>query len=450
MYLSDKRATGLRETLARLAEQLDELSDRKSEPRTTDKLLMIQHIYGANHYHKEHSLVLDHAEGVWAWDKNGNKYLDCIATYSAIAVGHGNVELIGAMVNQLFRMTSAPNRFVNDTQPVLLKRICELTGQDKAMLMNTGAEGVDTFTKAVRRWAYQRKGVPKGKAVIISAEGNFHGRTLNAVALSATKKYREGFGPFPPCYKKVPYGNITALEKAITPNTAAVLLEPIQGEGGIIIPPEGYLQAARELCIKRNVLLVFDEIQTGFGRTGKLFGGDWEKVKPDGVILGKALGQYIPVSAFAARDDVIGVFTPNSHGSTFGGTALSCATALKSLELITRDDCALVKNSQRVGAYFLEQLRTLKSPAIKEVRGHGLFIGVEVDGKYVTPGAFCSKLLEKGVLAGIAQQTLRFTPPLVITTEEVDWAITRIADALHELTGSCVCGGTKCGKQESK
>lgn len=434
MYLSDKRAKKFKKTLDRLYVDLEELLGSNRVPCDQETLLHMQDAFGAQHYHREHGLVLDHAEGCFVWDKSGKKYLDCIATYSAIASGHGNIELIGAAIAQLFKMTSAPNRFINDTQPQLLKEIATLTSQDGVILMNTGAEAVDTAIKGARRWAYREKKIPENTAQIISAEGNFHGRTLNAIGLSATEKYRKDFGPFPKGYIKVPYGDIDAFAKAITPSTAAFILEPIQGEGGIVIPPDSYLKTVREICTRENILLIFDEIQTGLGRTGMLFGGCWSGVHPDGVLLGKALGQYVAVSAFAARKDVMDGFDPGSHGSTFAGTAFPCAVALKSLELITRDNFALVHNSLHMGVYFLGQLRALNSPMIKDVRGKGLFIGVEFDPKVASPDLVCATLLENGLMAGVAQKTVRFTPPLVITREEIDLAILIIERTVQELS----------------
>lgn len=394
---------------------------------TWQELLAFQNLYGGNHYRKESGLVISHAEGVHIWDMAGKKYLDMNATYSAIAGGHANVELITAIISQLFRITSTQNKLVNDKQPLLLKRICELTGQDKTILMNTGAEAVDTATKAARRWAYRVKKVPDNTAEIISAYGNFHGRTLNAIGLSGTKEYRADFGPYPPGYIHVPFGDIGAFESAITPNTAAFIVEVIQGEGGINLPPEGYIETVRALCTKHNVLLIFDEVQTGLGRTGKLFASDWYGVKPDGVVLGKALGQYLPVSAFAARKDVIDMFTPGSHGSTFGGTTLSCASALKSLEMITRDEQALVKNSHDVGTYFLERLLDIGADA----HGKGLFVGINIDPKKSSAEDICRRLLDRGVITGAASNNVvRFSPSLIIGKKEINWAIPRIADVL--------------------
>ncbi len=436
MHLSDVQARGLKRSFKRLFAELNEVFGEDAAPLDASALIMLQNVYGAEHYKREHGLVLDHAEGCFVWDTAGKKYFDALATYSAIASGHGNLELIGTALKQMLRMTSAPNRFINDTQPRLLREIATLTKQDGVILMNTGAEAIDTAIKGVRRWGYREKLIPADKCEIISAHGNFHGRTLNAIGLSGTEKYRDDFGPFPAGYVKVPYGDIDAMRIAINKNTAAVIIEPIQGEGGIVLPPEGYLIELRRLCTSENVLLIFDEIQTGLGRTGRLFGGDWAGVHPDGVVLGKALGQYIPVSAFAARADVMSGFDNGSHGSTFGGTALSCAVALKSLELIMRDNFALVRNSHDVGAYFLKRLQALKSSAIKDVRGRGLFIGMEIDPRVATPDAACTLLLENGLMAGVAQKTVRFTPPLVVTTREIDGVIAIIEKTLRSLNGS--------------
>ena len=434
MYLSDKRAKKVRQALDRFFAALNVLFPKDGYAPSQDQLLGMQNIWGANHYHRENDVVLRNAEGCWVWDMAGKRYLDMNATYSAIAHGHGKIEPIGAMLKQAFRMTSAQNRFVNDMQPQLLAQITALTHQDGAILMNTGAEAFDTAVKGARQWAYQVKGVRSDRAAIISAQGNFHGRTLAAIAASATEKYRTDFGPFPPGFKKVPYADIEALKKTITPNTAAFIVEPIQGEGGIVVPPSGYLEAVRTLCTKKNVLLIFDEIQTGLGRTGKLFAGEWSGVHADGILLGKALGAYMPVSAFAARHDIVKCFTPGRHGSTFGGTALSCATALKSLELIVRDDLALVKNSANMGEYFLAELLKLRSPAIKDVRGKGLFVGMELDKNVATADQLFMKLKKHGLISGVAgNNTVRFTPPLVINKSEIDLAVQCIAKAAQEL-----------------
>jgi len=429
-----KKLQQLKKTLKRLSAQVATLCGNEGAGPNQQSLLAMQQIFGAEHYYREQGFILDHADGCYVWDMAGKKYLDCIALYSAIASGHGNIELIGAMLHQLFRMTGAPNRFVNDMQPQLLAQITALTHQDGAILMNTGAEAFDTAVKGARQWAYQVKGVRSDRAAIISAQGNFHGRTLAAIAASATEKYRTDFGPFPPGFKKVPYADIEALKKTITPNTAAFIVEPIQGEGGIVVPPSGYLEAVRTLCTKKNVLLIFDEIQTGLGRTGKLFAGEWSGVHADGILLGKALGAYMPVSAFAARHDIVKCFTPGRHGSTFGGTALSCATALKSLELIVRDDLALVKNSANMGEYFLAELLKLRSPAIKDVRGKGLFVGMELDKNVATADQLFMKLKKHGLISGVAgNNTVRFTPPLVINKSEIDLAVQCIAKAAQEL-----------------
>jgi ornithine--oxo-acid transaminase len=407
--------------------ELNELFPEEKDGHTWPELIAMQDLYGGEHYRKDSGLVVDHAEGVHIWDMAGKKYLDMNATYSAIAGGHANVEMITVIMNQMLRITSTQNKLVNDKQPLLLKRICELTDQDKAILMNTGAEAVDTAVKAARRWAYNVKGVSPDRAEIISAVNGFQGRTINAVSMSSVEKYREGFGPFSDGYKTIPFGNIEALERAITPYTAAFVVEVIQGEGGINIPPDDYIHAVWAVCKRHSVLLIFDEVQTGLGRTGKLFASEWYGVKPDGVILGKALGQYLPVSAFAARKDVIGTFTHGSHGSTFGGTVLSCAAALKSLEMITRDDQALVKNSHDIGEYFLKHLLDIGANA----HGKGLFVGISIDPKKSTAEEVCHRLLDHGIIAGAASNNVvRFSPSLIIGKKEINWAIPRIADAL--------------------
>lgn len=445
MYLSDESAKQFKQALEQLFAIYSELFPDKASAHSQDELAAMQNLCGANHYHHENDLILSHAEGVLVWDMAGKCYRDMNATYSAIAHGHGNIELIGAMLKQAFRMTSAQNRLVNDMQPRLLVRISGLTCQDSAILMNTGAEAFDTAVKSVRQWAYRIKNVPDNKANIITAKGNFHGRTVAATAASATEKYRKDFGPFPPGFKKVPYGNITALQRAINKNTAAFIVEPIQGEGGIVVPPPGYLEQVRELCTAENVLLIFDEIQTGLGRTGRFLAGEWSGVHPDGILLGKALGAYMPVSAFAARQDIIGCFTPGRHGSTFGGTALACATALKSLELITRDKFALVKNSHEMGEYFLAELQKIESAAIKEVRGKGLFIGMEINADVASADSVFVKLKKHGLLSGVAgNNTIRLTPPLVINKEEIDWAVQCITQTLQ-----CACGTKGCGTNTS-
>lgn len=434
MFLSDPRALAFHEKLMELWEEYRKLFPDKKQVVSQDELLEMQRLYGADNYQREYDLVVSHAEGVFIWDMAGKRYICMNATYSAIAHGYGNIELIGEMVRQMFCITSVQNRFVNNMQPQLLKRIAELTGLPGAILMNTGAEAFDTAVKAARQWAYVVKKVPNNRARIITAYNNFHGRTLAAIAASGTKKYRKNFGPFPRGFKKVPYGDIAALERAMTENTAAFIIEPIQGEGGIVLPPERYLEDAWQLCAKRNVLLIFDEIQTGLGRTGKLFAHSDMPLRPDGILLGKALGAYMPVSAFVAAGDVLKCFKPGSHGSTFGGTPLSCGTALKSLDLVTRDNFALVRNSERMGKYLLEELQKIRSPLVKEVRGKGLFVGMEMNKKRAEADAFFVKLKENGLIAGVAgNNTVRFTPPLVINKEEIDLAVKVIAETLSQM-----------------
>lgn len=436
MFLSDPRASAIKESLEKFLTEYNSLFPQPGEPAlSASELLLMQTTYGAEHYYREPDVVLERAEGVWMHTVDGKRYMDANACYSAVALGYGDVELMGAMIKQGFRMTCAQNRLVNDMQPQLLKKIAEITGQDKAVLKNAGTEAFDLACKASRRWAYEVKGVTENCAEIITAKKNFHGRSITAIAASSNDGYRKNFGPFAPGHITVNFGDIQDLENKISDNTAAFIVEVIQGEGGIIMPPSGYIAAVRELCTKRNVLLIFDEIQTGLGRTGKLFASEWEGVKPDGVLLGKALGQLWGVSAFASRNDVMNLLTPGSDGSTFAGTALSCAIALKSLEMITRDDCAIVKRSNENGKYFLAELKKIKSPAIKEVRGIGLFLGIEVEPSVITSNEFFVGLKKNGLIAGVAgSNTLRFTPALVITKDEVRWAVKCIRKTLRELT----------------
>lgn len=435
MYLSDPRASAFNAALNAMFDEYAKLfpSDHGTLPSQVE-LLKMQDLYGPSHYHRESDLVLDHAEGCWMWDKNGKRYFDANACYSAVALGYGNIELHGVLMRQGFRFTCVQNRLINEWQPQLLKKIAELTGQAGVILKNAGTEAYDLAVKAARRFAYQVKKVPDGLAEVINARNNFHGRSIVALASSSNPKYRKDFGPFPSGFTKVDYGDIESLRRAITPYTAAFIVEVIQGEGGIVDAPAGYIEAVRELCTKENVLLIFDEIQTGLGRTGKLFASEWSGVHPDGVLLGKALGQEIPVSAFAARKDVMELFGPGSDGSTFAGTPLACALALKSLEIITRDNCAVVRNAHDVGAYFLAKLQRIKSPLIKQVRGKGLFIGIEFDAIVVTADQVFVALKKNGLIAGVAgNNTVRFTPALIITKADVDWAVRCVSKTLHAL-----------------
>ncbi|CAJ1003058.1 ornithine--oxo-acid transaminase [Brevibacillus aydinogluensis] len=383
--------------------------------------------YGAHNYHPL-PIVISKAEGVWVEDPEGNRYLDMLSAYSALNQGHCHPRIIQALKDQADKVTLTSRAFYNDQLGVFYEKLAQLTGKEMILPMNTGAEAVETALKAVRRWAYDVKKVPENQAEIIVCEGNFHGRTITVTSFSSDQSYKRGFGPFTPGFKIIPYGDIEALRKAITPNTAAFMLEPIQGEAGIIIPPEGFLKQAYELCKANNVLLVCDEIQTGFGRTGKLFASDWEEVKPDMYIMGKALGGGVfPISAVAADREVLGVFDPGSHGSTFGGNPLGCAVAVAALDVLI--DEKLVDRSRELGAYFMEKLKEIRNPLIKEIRGRGLFIGLEL---HTAARPYCEQLKEQGLLCKETHETtIRFAPPLVISKEELDWAIERIKQVLH-------------------
>jgi ornithine--oxo-acid transaminase len=392
----------------------------------------LENRYCAHNYHPL-PVVLTRGEGVYVWDDTGNKYLDMMSAYSAVSHGHCNPRLVKVLSHQASQLAICSRAFHTDKLGPFLKRICELTGQDMALPMNTGAEAVETAIKAARKWAYKVKGVSLDKAEIIACHGNFHGRTIAIVAMSSDAQYKDGFGPFPPGMKLVPYGDAEALEKAITPNTAAFLVEPIQGEGGIVMPPAGYLKRAAELCKQHNVLLICDEIQTGLGRTGKLLACEHEGIKPDGLILGKALGGgLLPVSMFLARRDVMSMFTPGDHGSTFGGSPLGAAVGLEALNILVEDK--LAERSAELGAYLLDKLHALKSPLIKDLRGKGLFIGIEIDPNKARAREVCERLMTHGILSKETHETVvRLAPPLVITREQIDWAVQRIDLVLKEM-----------------
>jgi ornithine--oxo-acid transaminase len=388
--------------------------------------------YCAQNY-KPLPVVLTRAEGVHVWDNDGNKYLDMMSAYSAVSHGHAHERLVRLVQEQVAQLNIVSRAFYSDKLGPFLERICSLTGQDMALPMNTGSEAVETAIKAARKWAYTVKGVAKNKAEIISCTGNFHGRTIAIVAMSDEPQYQEGFGPFPPGFRLVEYGNIDALRDAINENTAAFLIEPIQGEGGIIVPPAGYLKAAEQVCRENNVLLIADEIQTGLGRTGKLLACDHEDVHPDGLILGKALGGGIlPVSMFLARRDVMEVFTPGDHGSTFGGNPLASAVGLEALNILVEDK--LAEHSAEMGAYLMDELTAINSPLIKELRGRGLFIGIEIDPSMATARAICEALMARGLLSKETHATVvRLAPPLIISKTEIDWAVTQIREVLQEI-----------------
>ncbi|WP_099355009.1 ornithine--oxo-acid transaminase [Fredinandcohnia onubensis] len=382
--------------------------------------------FGANNYHPL-PIVISNAEGVWVEDPEGNRYMDMLSAYSAVNQGHRHPKIIQALKDQADRVTLTSRAFHNDQLGPWYELICKMTNKEMALPMNTGAEAVETAIKAARRWAYDVKGVKDNQAEIIACIGNFHGRTMTAVSLSSEEEYKRGFGPMLPGIKLVPYGDIEALENAITENTAAFLFEPIQGEAGIIIPPEGYLKKAFETCKQNNVLFIADEIQAGLCRSGKMFACEWDDVEPDMYILGKALGGGVfPISCVVANKDVLGVFNPGSHGSTFGGNPMACAVSIASLNVLIEEN--LAKRSLELGEYFLNQLKGIKNTIIKEVRGRGLFIGVEL---IEAARPYCEALKQEGLLCKETHDTvIRFAPPLIVTKEELDWAIERIAKVL--------------------
>lgn len=386
------------------------------------EFIRLDDAYSANNYHPL-DVVIERAEGVWVYDVEGNRYLDCLSAYSALNQGHRHPAIVEAATKQLQRVTLTSRAFRNDQMGPFLKELCELTGYDMALPMNTGAEAVETAIKAARKWGYKVKGVAKDQAEIIVCHGNFHGRTTTIVGFSSDEQYREDFGPFTPGFITIPYGDVHALEEAITSNSVAFLVEPIQGENGVVVPPDGYLAAAADICARHNVLFVADEIQTGLGRAGRLFACEHEGVRPDLVIIGKALsGGFYPVSAVLSDREVMGLFQPGDHGSTFGGNPLASAIGRAALKVITDED--LIRRSANQGAYFKGRLLRLESDHIKEVRGKGLLIGVELNKP---ARSFCESLKENSILCKETHENvIRFAPPLIISKQEIDWAMTRI------------------------
>jgi ornithine--oxo-acid transaminase len=396
---------------------------------TSAQLIRLEETYGAHNYHPL-DVVVSRARGVWVWDVEGNKYLDFLAAYSAVNQGHCHPKIVAALKEQAERVTLTSRAFRNDQLGPLCEELCELTGFTRFLPMNTGAEAVETAIKAARKWAHTVKGVPDDRGEILVFEGNFHGRTTTIVGFSSEEQYRKGFGPFTPGFRLLPYGDAQAVEKAITPETVAILVEAIQGEGGIRIPPAGFLRRLRETATANRVLLVLDEIQSGLGRTGKLFCYEHEGIRPDIVVIGKALGGgTVPVSGILSDDEVMSVFKPGDHGSTFGGNPLACAVAHAAIRALV--DEGMIENSARLGDYFLQRLRALKSPHVKEVRGRGLWIGVELKPESGGARRFCEALQKQGLLCKETHvNIIRFAPPLVITREEIDWALERIAKVL--------------------
>jgi ornithine--oxo-acid transaminase len=385
--------------------------------------------YCAHNYHPL-PVTLIRGEGVYVWDDQGNKYLDMMSAYSAVSHGHSHPRLVNVLKHQAAKLNIVSRAFYTDKLGPFLKLACELTGQDMALPMNTGAEAVETALKAARKWAYEVKGVVKGKAEIIACTGNFHGRTIAIVAMSDEPQYQRNFGPFPGGFKLAKYGSIEDLEKQINKNTAAFLVEPIQGEGGIVMPPAGYLKACQELCHKHNVLLIADEIQTGLGRTGKLLACQHDDVVPDGLILGKALGGGIlPVSMFLAKREVMELFTPGDHGSTFGGNPLAAAIGKEALDILVEED--LPNRSAMMGKYLLAELKAINSPLIADIRGVGLFIGIEIDSSQASAREVVELLMDRGLLSKETHETVvRLAPPLIISREQVDWSVSQIKEVL--------------------
>ncbi|WP_412676741.1 ornithine--oxo-acid transaminase [Bacillus pumilus] len=388
----------------------------------TNELIQQTEQYGAANYHPL-PIVISEAEGVWVTDPEGNRYMDMLSAYSAVNQGHRHPRIIEALKKQADRVTLTSRAFHNDQLGPWYEKICKLTNKDMALPMNTGAEAVETAVKAARRWGYDVKGIEENRAEIIACVGNFHGRTMTAVSLSSEAEYQRGFGPMLPGIKLIPYGDIEALREAITPQTAAFLIEPIQGEAGIVMPPEGFLKEAKTLCEQEHVLFIADEIQVGLARTGKMFACDWEDIEPDMLILGKALGGGVfPISCVVANRDILGVFNPGSHGSTFGGNPLACAVSLAALDVLI--DEKLAARSMELGEYFKDKLAHIQSPVIKEVRGRGLFIGMELT-EAARP--YCEKLKQAGLLCKETHETvIRFAPPLTISKADLDWAIGHI------------------------
>jgi ornithine--oxo-acid transaminase len=404
------------------------------ESKTTTATRTEEHIqtaerFGAHNYHPL-PVVLERGEGIWVWDVEGRKYMDCLSAYSAVNQGHCHPRLVRAAKRQVEKLTLTSRAFHNSETGPFFKELAELCGTDRVLPMNSGAEAVETAVKTARKWGYTRKGVPADRAEIIVFQNNFHGRTTTIVGFSSEPQYRDGFGPFTPGFRTVPYGDVDSVRGALGPATVAVLVEPIQGEGGVIVPPSGYLRALRELCQEENVLFIADEIQTGLGRTGRLFCCDHEGVVPDLYILGKALGGgFYPVSAVTGRKEILDVLRPGDHGSTFGGNPLACAIAREALRVLVEEK--LPEKARENGEYFMERLRDLRSPQVKEIRGKGLLIGVQLKPEAGPARPYCERLMEKGVLCKETHETvIRFAPPLVIERSDIDWAIERVREVL--------------------
>jgi ornithine--oxo-acid transaminase len=397
---------------------------------SAEELIALEEQLGAHNYHPL-DVVISRGEGVWLYDVEGKRYLDCLSAYSAVNQGHAHPKIVEALVEQARRLPLTSRAFRNDQLPLFYQDLLNLTGYEMALPMNTGAEAVETAVKAARKWGYTVKGIPDNQAEIIVAEGNFHGRTTTVISFSSEPQYRDGFGPYTPGFVLVPYGDADAIERAITPNTAAVLIEPIQGEAGVVVPPEGYLRHVRELCAKNRMLFIADEIQTGLGRTGKLMACDHEGVRPDVLVLGKALGGGVyPVSAVVASREVMGVFHPGDHGSTFGGNPMAAAVARAALQVLVEEN--LVHNAAEMGQYFRDHLEEINSPHIDHVRGKGLLIGVVLKPAAGGARRFTEVLQKRGILAKETHaNVIRFAPPLIIDKTTLDWALPIIRDVLQ-------------------
>jgi ornithine--oxo-acid transaminase len=396
----------------------------------THQFIDLEERFGAHNYHPL-DVVITRGEGVWVYDVEGKRYLDCLSAYSALNQGHVHPKILQALLEQAKELTLTSRAFRNDQLPLFYKELSDLTGYEMSLPMNSGAEAVETALKLARKWAYQVKGIPRYQAEIITAQNNFHGRTISIISFSSEPLYRDDFGPFTPGFVEVPFGDVEAISKAINPHTAAVMLEPIQGEAGVNIPPKGYLRQVRDLCVQNNVLFIADEIQTGLGRTGKLFACDHESVHPDLVIIGKALsGGFYPVSAVIGSSNLLGLFQAGEHGSTFGGNPLGMAVARAALRVLVEEN--MIENSARMGEYFYEQLAEITSPHVKEVRGKGLLIGVELYPRAGGARRFCEALLAEGVLAKETHENvIRFAPPLIIDQATIDWALPHIRKVLN-------------------
>lgn len=390
--------------------------------KTSQDYIELEKQYGANNY-KPLDVVIESAKGIWVWDVKGKKYMDCLAAYSAVNQGHCHPKILDAMIKQAKKVTLTSRAFRNNVLPLYYEKLCKLTGFEMVLPMNTGAEAVETAIKTARKWGYLKKGVEQNKAEIIVCSENFHGRTTTIISFSTDEGAKADFGPYTPGFVVVKYGEIEEIKKALNKNTVAIMLEPIQGEAGIKIPPKGYLKEIRKICDENNVLMILDEIQTGFGRTGKLFAFEHEDIRPDAITIGKALsGGFYPISAVLASAEILGVFKPGEHGSTFGGSPLAGAIAMASLDVLVKEN--LVQNSKELGEYFLNKLKTLTSPAIKEVRGLGLFLAIELNEK---ARPYCEKLKEEGILVKETHENIiRIAPPLVITKKEIDFAFEKI------------------------